>query len=513
MGQYLLGIDVGTTGSKAIVFDLAGKALASGYREYSCIYPNPNWVEQDVDLLCRSAMEACKEAIAKAGIDPADVLSASISAQRCCLVLVDKDGNALKMISWMDNRAIAEVEEINKIMGAEAFYKVSGMPLGTTWLLPKILWVRNNEPQIWDKTVRMVQLHDYALKAFGSDDYYSDEPDCAFWGFWNTDKIDWDEAMLEQFNLDKKMLPAVYPTGTKIGAVSRQAAAASGLLEGTPLSIGAGDQNCAAIGAGVVKAGMASISIGTGGLATVFMSQPFRDPKGKAMVTNHARHGTWQMEGLQNAAAGIFRWFRDEIAALEKEHADRDGGNIYDILDDMIAASPVGAKGLVLLPYYASAGSPRYDPYARGTLLGLTFAHSRADLARAFMEGITMEQRDIMTSMVETGIPVETVRIMGGATKSEVWNQMQADIYGRPVETLQVSDAAVLGAAMAAAVGAGLFKDITEAAGQLVKPAKRYEPDPEKTRKYDALYAIYCQAYEALAASGAFKSLSAFQGS
>ncbi len=499
MKQYVMGVDVGTTGSKAIIFDLEGNIVGKGYQEYACTYPRPNWVEQDAQMLADTTMQVCKRAVESAGVEPSKIASISVSAQRCCLLLMDAQGECLKMISWMDNRPSDEVHEVEQMMGAKAFYDVSGLPLGTTWILPKLIWVRKHEPELWAKTSKVVQLHDFILRALGADDYYSDEPDAAFWGFWDTDKLDWNQAMLQRFEIDTAMLPKIVQSGTCVGV-------ATGLFAGVPLCVGAGDQNCAAIGAGVVTDGYASVSIGTGGLATVFLSKPFRDKLGKTMVTNSAVHGAWQMEGLQNGAAGIFRWFRDEIAALEKHLADEDGSDPFEAINALIKQSPVGAKGLVFLPYFASAASPRYNEHARGTMLGLSFLHTRGDLARAVIEGITMEQKDILSAIRATGVSIECIRIMGGATNSEIWNQVQADMYGCRVETLKVTDAAVLGAAMCAAVGVGLFDGIEQAAAALVRPAQVYQPVAEHAAHYDKQYEVYCDAYAALA-DGVFEKL------
>ncbi len=513
MTNYVMGVDVGTTGSKAIIFDLQGNLIASGYKEYTCIYPKPNWVEQDAVMLKEAVLEVCKKAVLDAQINPKEIAGISVSAQRCCLLFVDDHHNVLKMISWLDNRASKEVDILREEVGEDAFYKNSGMPLGTTWILPKIMWVQKNEPEIFEKTKKCVQLHDYILKCLGADDYYADEPDCAFWGFWDTDNLCFNKQMLAKYNINEELLPRVLASGTKTGGVSKEVAQATGLFAGTPLCVGGGDQNCAAIGAGVVKEGNASVSLGTGGLATVFMSKPNRDPKGKAMITNSAVHGCWQTEGLQNGAAGVFRWFRDEIADLEKHLSAKDGEDTYVKLNKLIESSPVGAKGLIFLPYLASAASPRYDEYARGTIIGLTFSHTKGDMARATIEGITMEEKDILTAIRSTGVAIEKIRIMGGATKSDVWNQIQADMYNCTVETLKITDSAVLGAAMCAAVGVGLYESIPKAAASLVRADKSYTPNKQSVQIYDEMYKIYCTAYESLADAGVYKGIANLQGS
>lgn len=509
--QYVAGIDVGTTGSKTILFDFEGNAIASGYVEYECIYPRPNWVEQDAELLLRSVYECCAKAIKEANVDPSAIAAVSVSAQRSSCVFIDKNDKPVKMISWMDNRAAEQVRQIAESFGAERFYKLSGLPLNTCWILPKIMWVRQNEPRVWDDTKIVCQVQDYILKNLGADDYYSDEPEAAFWGFWDTDNCKFDDEAMSAFDIPEEKLPEVLRSGTRVGTVDEYTAQKSGLKKGTPLCVGIGDQNSAAIGAGIVKSGLFSASLGTGGLATVLLDSRYRDRSGNTMITNHARHGMWEFEGLQNAAAVVYKWFANEIAGLESFEAQRDGKNIYEELNRLVKKTPAGAKGLILMPYYASAAAPRWNPNARGAFLGLTLAHDRACMARACMEGITMEMRDILSAIRKNGFEMEAGRVIGGATRSEEWNQIQSDVYNVPVETLQVKDAAVLGAAMCAAQGIGIYQDVVEAAEVMVKPAKRYEPIKKNAAIYDEIYDIYCSAYESLRDAQVYDKLAALQ--
>ena len=210
-------------------------------------------------------------------------------------------------------------------------------------------------------------------------------------------------------------------------------------------------------------------------------------------------------------SAGVYRWFRDEIAALENENAEKSGKDVYVLLDEMISTVPPGSKGLLLLPYFASAGTPRWNAKARGTIAGLTFAHDKACLARCFMEGITLEIRDLLNALFNSGLEINKIRILGGPTKSPLWNQMQADIYNRNVETLKYTDAAVLGAAISAGVGAGIFKDFQEGASEMVSVGTTYEPDSRNVKIYDELYGVYCKVYEALDEKGVFEALENFQ--
>jgi xylulokinase len=509
---HVVGIDIGTTGAKAAVFALDGRLVSSAYTEYACVYPRPNWVEQDVDAIVAAAIDCCRRAVQESRLGAGGIAAVSFSAQRCCSVFVDAQGRLVRpMISWQDNRAHEEVEEIQKRIPADEFYDITGMPLNTTWMVSKIMWVRSHEPENWKRVSKVVQLQDYALKVMGAAEFFDDVSDAGFYGLWDPYRFDWSDRLLGLLGLDRSLFPKPSASGTRVGSVSAAAAAKAGLAPGTPLCIGAGDQNSAAVGAGVVRKGFLSVSLGTGGLAAAYLDTPFRDPNRKAMVDNHAVYGKWQLEGLQAGAAGVFRWFRDEVAALEKESAASSGANVYETLNAMIAKTPPGAKGLVLLPYLASATTPRWNPHARGSLLGLTFAHDRACMARAFMEGITLEVRDMVNSMVSAGIPIEHVRILGGATKSEVWNQMQADVYNRPVQTLKMTDAALMGAALFAAVGIGAFRDIPQGTEAMVRVDAQYSPNPKTAAVYDEIYDIYCRAYDALEAGGIFRALARLQ--
>ena len=275
--------------------------------------------------------------------------------------------------------------------------------------------------------------------------------------------------------------------------------------------VGLGDQNSAAIGAGVVRDGMVSISLGTGGEAVAFLKEYSLNTRQKTCVCNHGIHGYWQVEGLQNGSAGVFRWFRDEIADLEKQQARDNHTDVYSVLTDMAGKISCGADGLLCIPHLATAACPRWNPKARGVLFGLTLAHTKAHLARSFMEGIILEQKDILSAFGEQGILLDRIRIIGGPTKSQLWNQIQADIYNTPTETLKVKDAAVLAAALSGAVGVGIYSNLENAINDLVKIDKCYEPITENVKAYEELYNIYNRTYEALNKEGLYNDITKMQ--
>ncbi|MCL1894930.1 MAG: FGGY family carbohydrate kinase [Clostridiales bacterium] len=507
--QYIIGTDIGTTGAKTTVFSMDGKVVSSAYREYTCDYPRPLWVEQDAIVLRDSAMQTIKEALHKASAPPESIVSIGFSTQRSCALFLDGNGVPLKMISWQDSRCDEILDRIRDVTSEEEFYKLSGLPLGNTWVLPKIMWIRENDAELYRKTVRIVQLHDYILKEFGADEYVTPETDAGMTGFFDVDNYLWADNYLELFDIDKGMLPVVRQVGERIGTISDAVADMTGLPRGLPLFTGIGDVSSAAVGAGIVSAGDLLVSMGTGGIMVVCTDKPMRDPNSAFLITDHAIHGMWQWEGLQKGSAGCYRWYRDVIATDEKNATEARGEDAYVELDKRAKEIPPGSNGLLVMPYFASAGTPRWDAWARGCILGLTFAHDKYHIARAFMEGVALEYRDMLESLRRSGFVPGAISVSGGSAKSDVWNSIQADIYNTPVQTLAFPDASVLGAVITCAVGAGVYGSIPEAVSELVKKGKTYEPDSENARIYDDLYHAYVQAYEGLS-QGAFKSLSAF---
>jgi xylulokinase len=509
---YLAGIDIGTSGAKAIVFDLEGNPLASAYNEYGSTYPRPTWVEQDAELLVERTMLSMREAVAHSGVEPARIASVSLSAQRCCAIFLDEREKMIRpMISWQDGRSVDEVADIARLVPEAEYYRRTGFPNSTTWLLSKLLWIRKNEPETWKRTARVVQMHDFFLRALGAEDFFVDFNDAGFFGFFDSTACEWDRDMLKTFDIPERILPLPRASASSAGIVSALGADRSGLAKGTKIAIGAGDQCAGSLGAGVVKNGTLSISMGTAGAVTAFLEKPYRDPNGRMMITNHSERGKWLLEGYQAAAASVFRWFKEELASSECVEAGEQGTNPYDLICERAKGVAPGSKGLVFLPYFAGAATPRYDSDARGVLAGLTFSHGRACIARAIMEGITMDMRDMIAAIRKAGAVVETVRLLGGPTKSELWNRIQADAYGTTIQTLKIGDATVLGAAIMGGVGAGIFGSLAEGAEAMVRIDKTYAPDSSNAKLYDDLYGAWISTYEGLAGSGAFGRIAALQ--
>lgn len=511
MAKYLAGIDVGTTGARCAIVDMEGNIVASEYREYGATYPKPGWVEQDLDDMVARTMEACKATITSSGISPNDIAAIGFSTQRSVTVPVNENGDKVRpMLSWQDARTGAEVADMLKLIDGGKYYDISGMPMGTVWIITKVLWMRKNEPELFAKTFKFVQNQDAVLKAFGADDFFTDVCDMGFYGVWDVGKVEWSKDLCDLFDVKPEMFGKPTPAGTQVGTVTPSVAVKTGFAVGTPICVGAGDQNCGVVGMGSIKSGMATVTLGTAGLAILSLDK--RIPGfGGMMITNHAVPGMWEMEGLSNAAASSYRWFRDVIGTQEKELEKQNGQSAYEYLNELAMQAPVGSKGLLYMPYLGTAATPRWNANARSAFIGMSFAHGRAEMVRAVLEGVVLEIRDMMDGWIQAGVSPDVIRIGGGATKSSFWNQIQADVYGRPVQTLKVGESTVLGAALLGGVGAGVFNSIEEGVNQMVKVTGEVEPNLENHKVYEELYQAYVKVYDGLTSTGAFDKLATLQ--
>jgi xylulokinase len=511
MEEYLAGVDVGTTGARCALFDLKGNRKASEYRDYGASYPKPGWVEQDLDLLIARTMQACQATVRSSGLDPARIRAVAFSTQRSVTCPVDQQGRPVRpMISWQDARTGAQVERMRALVDPQDYYAESGLPLGTTWIITKLLWMREHEPELLARTHKILQNQDIVLKAFGSDAFHTDTSDMAFYGVWDVRGVAWSRRLLDLFGVHEGYFGSPTPSGTHVGCISSAAAEKTGFKGGTPICVGAGDQNCSVIGMGGVANGIGTVTLGTAGLAILSVDQPVPG-FGGMMVTNHVLPGMWEVEGLSNAAAASYRWFRDVVGAKELAEQERTGVPAYEALNALAAVAPPGSKGLLYLPYLATAATPRWNPKARGAFIGLSLSHGRAECARSVMEGVCLEIRDMIERWLERGMALHSLRIGGGATRSRLWNQIQADVYGRPVQTLRENESTALGAAILAGVGAGLFSSVHEGVRAMVRVHELIEPDPGRHRLYTDLYGAYVKAYDGLASGGAFEALAALQ--
>jgi xylulokinase len=502
MARYLLGIDEGTTGCRACIFDFEGNLVSSDYREYPCYYPRPGWVEQLPEDITPALYASVKAAIANGKVDPADIVALGISTQACVVGPLDKDGNLLRpFISWQDLRGSEYIEQLTKErISADEYYAISGAPMNAIFGVTKFAWFRDHEPELYEKTAVLSDHQAYFLRAFGVDaGYFADLSSASRTGLLDVDHHQWSESLFKAIGLDAAKFPTVVLDTPVVGTVPKSVAEATGLAEGTQIVVAAHDQNCSTFGCGLVEGGTAALVLGTWGSLYVGLDRPIRDPNGVLIVKGNVGPKNWTIEGAASAAASSYRWFRDTFGGLEVAAGKLLGKDPYDLLNEQVASVPPGAHGITFLPFLqgASAG-PRANPFARGVLSGVTLGTTKADIARAVMEGITLEMRDIVEAQRRAGVALASIHLTGGGTKSRMWNQMQADMYQIPVQVLQTPETGALGAALYAGVGAGVYTSYKEAAETAVHIKETYEPDPANFAAYDEAYGNFVKVYTAL---------------
>jgi xylulokinase len=510
---YVAGLDIGTTGVKALVADTRGGVLGMAYREYPCVYPSPGWVEQDVEAMWGKICEASREIIAKTGIAPRGIQSLGISSQRGTFIPVDRSIKPLaNSIVWADVRAHEELVWIRKTIGAERYHEISGVPLSDMWSYAKMKWFIDRKPELFEKTFKILNGQEYFLRKLGADGLSTDPASLTLNGMLDIAKLDWSAELCGKIGLPIEKLPPVGTPARQAGRISAEAAKLTGFAEGMPIAIGAGDQQCAAIGAGIVREGMAEITIGTAMVMVAHIDSRKRDAKRQVLIGGSGIPNKWDMEGLTFTAGAALKWWRDTYAHGEKQAAEALGLDVYDLITLEAGKSPAGSRGALFYPMFQGQTTPTYNTFARGGSIGLSFVHDRKDMARSILEGVSFETKMVIGAMEEVlGREFDVLRLSGGGSKSPLWNQIQADIYGRTVERLAVSECTTLGAAILGAAGCGVFKTVEEGVAEMVKPLDTVEPNGRNRELYAEEYGVYKDVYETLMKNGIYEKLAGFQ--
>jgi len=491
-----LGLDVGTGGCKAVLIDRAGRVLADATSAYGLSTPRPQWSEQDPHDWWGGAVAAIAAVLAAAGRSGPDVAAVGLTGQMHGLVLLDEAGAVLRpAILWNDQRCAAECEAIHERVGRDRLIAISGKPALPGFTAPKILWVRRHEPHVFAAASTMLLPKDYVrLRLTGA--RRTDVADASGTSLLDIAQRRWSDEMLDALEVPRRWLPEVDESPVAAAAVSAEAAALTGLVAGTPVAAGAGDQAAEAVGCGIIEPGTVSVSIGTSGVVFAAAAAPGTDPEARLHGYAHAVPGRWHVMGVMLSAGGSLRWYRDTIAP----------GEPYDRLLDGAAGVPPGCEGLYFLPYLTGERSPHPDPHARGAFVGLTLRHGRDHLTRAVLEGVTFGLRDSLELVRRHLGPVTRVRVSGGGTRSELWRRLMADVFGAEVATVNAVHGAAFGAALLAGVAGGAWADVPAAVGHVVREMAVIEPGPQLAA-YDAHYARYRALYPALV--GEFRGISA----
>ena len=485
MGRYLVGICPATVGTTASVYDIEGKKIGSGFVESVFHYPQPGHIiSREKDVL-DGVFTACRKAIRTSGIDPKEVVAAAFASQACVLTLLDKDEKVIgDMIGWQDVRSTTGID-LDEYMDREEIYDITLLKpdAGPSSFLLKLLWLRKNEPYKYEKTRMFATQQDYFLQRFGVDGHSADIASLARQNMVDVKAREFSPLIFDRLGFDVERFPAISASGAPIGRVSREAAGKSGLKEGTMLCVGAHDQSCYQIGVGALYPGDNFMLISTMGTCAVVCEQPLLDPRRTLTVKPNPGFGRWSMEGLTSCSAGSYRWFRDAFGYSGK------GEDAYDAINVEVALSAPGANGVTFIPYLQGAFGAKPNTNARGAYVGMTAGTTRGDMARAVMEGITYELYDIIECERAAGVVLHKIRLTGFAANFPLWCQTVADILQIPVEVTGISDTGTLGAAMLAGVGAGVYRDVYEAADQFVSITREYLPDP-------AMAPLYAEGFE-----------------
>ncbi len=513
MDKYLLAYDIGTNGIKAALFTPDGRQAAYAYKEYGVEYPHPGWVEQSVQLLWEAQCAVTRQLLATADCSPKDIAAAAVSSQRATFAPLDRKGHPIgNFIGWQDTRSNKQCDWLSEHIGPRRYYEISGLPASPTAAVSKILWIKENVADLFDRTATFATTQCIHLRQLGVDDMLTDMADGGYMGLMDVDTLDWSEDLLGELDIPREKLPRLVDSGVCVGEVSCQAAQVIGLASGTPLVTAGGDLQVAGAGLGIVRKGTISVGIGSGGGILIFLEKPLRHPEIGLNCQPHVVPDGWEMEGICLASGASFKWYRDVLGQMEQQTAGEQDSDAYDLLCAAACDSPPGANGLLFMPSLAGSGAPCWLPHMRGALLGMTLASTKNDINRAVLEGICLEIRGMIESARLLGVKFEEMRIWGGGAKSPFWNQVSADVYGLPVVKTAIREGGLAGAAICAGVGIGLYKDIVEGADIFVRKTERYEPDPGLRNLYDDMFGLYQTAFRSLHDSGIFRRLTEISG-
>lgn len=495
---YIIGIDIGTSGTKTVLFDEVGTVIASHTIEYPLYQPKNGYAEQNPDDWADAAINTIQAVMAKSGIDKEDVKGIGLSGQMHGLVMLDKDGKVIRpSIIWCDQRTANEVEWMNENVGEKKLIEITANPALTGWTAAKILWVKNNEPENFEKCKKILLPKDY-IRYVLTGEFATEVSDASGMQLLDVPNRCWSDELISVMGLSKDMLGKVYESCEITGTLTSAMAKATGLCEGTIVVGGAGDNAAAAVGTGVVEDGKAFTTIGTSGVVFAHTSSIAIDSRGRVHTCCAAVPNSWHVMGVTQGAGLSLKWFRDNFCGQEKETAKYMGVDEYYLMDKEAEKVPVGADRLLYLPYLMGERTPHLDPNARGVFFGLSAIHTKRDMLRAVMEGVSYSLRDCIEVFRQMNISVSDMMACGGGGSSPLWRSMLADLYNCSVKTAESKEGPALGVAILAAVGAGIYSSVPEACGKIIRTDKIQEPNAKNVSDYEKYYQLYTEIYPAL---------------
>lgn len=496
MKPYLLGIDIGTSACKVAVFERDGSVAASATGDYSVYYPKEGWAEQNPEEWWQAVCSAIKEVLTKGGIAPEEIAGVGIDGQSWSAIAMDKEGNVLTNTPiWMDTRAQSICDRLNREIGEENIFGVAGNSLQPSYTTAKILWYKENMPEVYEKTDKILQSNSYiAFKLTGA--VTQDVSQGYGLHCFNMKTGQWDEEMCRKLGIPMEFLPEICSCDTIVGTVTENAAKECGLAPGTPVAAGGLDAACGTLGAGVIHPGETQEQGGQAGGMSICMDTYKADPR--LILGFHVVPGQWLLQGGTTGGGGVMRWFEREFADYERTRQEETGKSSLVQLNEIGEAVAPGCDGVLFLPYMAGERSPIWNPDAKGVFYGLDFSKTKGHMLRACMEGVALSLRHNLEIAEEAGAEVDVLRAMGGSANSLLWTQIKADITGKQIVVPSSDTATTLGAAILAGVGVGFYESYEEAVALTVKETRSHTPNKENKEVYDKTYETYLQLYESL---------------
>jgi len=508
--SVFLGIDIGTSGTKTLAINEKGKILADAMETYPCYVPKPLWSEQDPEDWWQATIRSVRRVMAGAKLKPAAVKAIGLSGQMHGSVFLDKRDRVIRRaILWNDQRTAAECCEMEERVGGRAkLIKLVANPAMTGFTAPKILWLRNHEPRNFDRTCKVLLPKDEIRRRL-TGEYATEVSDASGMLLLDVARRRWSRKLLSALELDLDLLAECYESEDVTGRLTAEAAELLGLTTDCLVVGGAGDCAAGAVGNGIVNRGVLSTSIGTSGVVFVHSDEVHVDPQGRVHTFCHAVRDRWHMMGVNLSAGGSLQWFRNQLCQADVARAKRLKKDVYELLTAEAAEVQPGSEGLFFLPYLSGERTPHADPDARACFVGLTLAHTRGHLIRAIMEGVTCSMRESLEIFDSLGVPVRQIRASGGGARSGLWRQIQADMFGRKVVTINTEEGPAYGVALLAAVGAGAFKDVREACAATIRVVSETKPNRRARAYYDRAFPLYQQLY--LSLKDDFQQISALE--
>lgn len=502
--EYVIGCDVGSQGTKAVLLAADGMLVGEAYAGYPIDFPQPLWAEQPAERWTEALALATRQLLAETGVAPEQVRALGVATQVDGIVAIDSNGLPLRpAIIWMDRRAGVQCAAVRRQINPARVTALSGLNLDASHVAPKIRWIAEHEPAIDARTAHFLLPGSY-IGYYLTGELAVDYSNASSTLLLDVRTREWSPELCNAFEIDPARLAAVRAADSPLGTLRPAAAAALGLRPGTLVVVGCGDEHAACLGAGVVRPGIAGDIAGTAEPVCAASAEPLFDPTGLIETHCHAPAELWLLENPGFVSGGNLRWYRDQLASDTIQAAQAQGRRAYELLDDEAAAIAPGAEGVVFLPSLMGAMAPTWNEAARGVFAGFTLGHTRAHLTRAVLEGSAFAVRDITDQMQQIGLELAELRVMGGGARSRLWNQIKADVTGVPVVTLQTTETTALGGAFLALVGSGLCRTLTEACERAVRVSERFEPRPSVQAAYAEPYAHYRAAY--------FATLPVFEG-